>query len=116
MSPPRGATPVIFSSNFSKGAVYTGLAIGNRSTTATPDPILYAANFSQGTIDTFDKNWKPVTMPGGFVDPDLPPSFFPSNIQRYGRRLYVAYNLSDGSGSYAYSGPSTGLIDAFDLN
>jgi len=107
---------VIFVDNGAKGAVYTGLAIGNRSTTATPDPILYAANFSQGTIDTFDKNWKPVTMPGGFVDPDLPPSFFPSNIQRYGRRLYVAYNLSDGSGSYAYSGPSTGLIDAFDLN
>src|SRR5206468_1975582 len=110
----NGAT--IFVDNGAKGAVYTGLAIGNRSTTATPDPILYAANFSQGTIDTFDHNWKPVTMPGGFIDPDLPGSFYPSNIQRYGRRLYVTYNLSDGTGSFAYAGPNTGLIDAFDLN
>lgn len=107
-----GATAVIFVDNGAKGAVYTGLAIG----VSNAGPTLYATNFSQGTIDTWDKNWKPITMPGGFVDPDLPPSFFPSNIQRYGRRLYVTYNLSDGSGSFGYPGPSTGLIDAFDLN
>ncbi len=108
----NGATSVIEVDNGAKGAVYTGLAIGVSSAGVT----LYAANFSKGTIDTWDKNWKPVTMSGGFVDPDLPGSYFPSNIQRYGRRLYVAYNLSDGTGSYGYPNPGTGLIDVFDLN
>ena len=103
---------MIFVDNGAKGAVYTGLAIG----VSNAGPTLYAANFSQGTIDTFDNKWKPITMPGGFLDPDLPPSFFPSNIQRYGRRLYVAYNLSDGTGSYGYPGAFTGLINVFDLN
>jgi uncharacterized protein (TIGR03118 family) len=111
-----GATAVIFIDNGAKGAVYTGLAIGNRSTTSTPDPILYAANFSQGTIDAWDHLWKPVTLSGGFLDPDLPGNYYPSNIQRYGRRLYVTYNFSDGTGSFGYGGPSTGLIDVFDLN
>jgi uncharacterized protein (TIGR03118 family) len=103
---------VIFVDNGAKGAVYTGLAIGVSSV----GPTLYATNFSQGTIDTFDHTWKPVTLAGGFQDPDLPPSYYPSNIQRYGRRLYVAYNLSDGTGSYGYGGPQTGLVDVFDLN
>jgi uncharacterized protein (TIGR03118 family) len=105
-------TALIGVDNSSKGAVYTGLAIGVSSV----GPTLYAANFSQGTIDTFDHNFKAVTLSGGFQDPDLPASYFPSNIQRYGRRMYVTYNLSDGTGSLAYSGPGTGLIDVFDVN
>ena len=105
-------TAIVAVDKGAQGAVYTGLAIGVSSL----GPTLYAANFSQGTIDTFDKNFKPVTFPGGFQDPDLPSSFYPSNIQRYGRRLYVTYNLSDGTGSLSYGGPGTGLVDVFDLN
>src|SRR5205823_5348641 len=111
-----GATSVIMVDNGAKGAVYTGLALGSRTANAPYDPILYAANFSQGTIDTFDKNWKPITLSGGFQDPDLPGGYYPSNIQRYGRRMYVTYNFSDGAGSFAYGGPGTGLVDVFDQN
>jgi uncharacterized protein (TIGR03118 family) len=111
-----GSTSVIMIDNGAKGAVYTGLALGDRSTGPTRDVILYAANFSQGTIDTWDKNWKPVALSGGFVDSDLPGGYYPSNIQRWGRRLYVTYNFSDGAGSFGYGGPGTGLIDVFDLN
>ena len=107
-----GTGATIFVDNGAKGAVYTGLTIG----VSSAGPTLYAANFSQGTIDTFDKNWKPITLSGGFQDPDLPGNYYPSNIQRYGRRLYVTYNFSDGAGSFGYGGPSTGLIDVFDLN
>ena len=107
-----GATAVIKVDNGAMGAVYTGLAIG----VSSAGPTLYAANFSKGTIDTFDRTWKPITLGGGFLDPDLPTSYFPSNIQRYGRRLYVTYNLSDGAGSYAYSGSGTGLVNVFDVN
>ena len=105
-------TAIIAVDNGAKGAVYTGLAIGVSSV----GPTLYAANFSTGTIDTFDHNFKPVTLAGGFQDPDLPASYYPSNIQRFGRRLYVTYNLSDGSGSFSYGGPGTGLVNVFDVN
>ena len=98
--------------NSANGAVYTGLAIG----VSNAGPTLYAANFSQGTIDTFDHNFKPVTLSGGFQDSDLPAGYYPSNIQRYGRRLYVTYNLSDGTGSLAYGGAGTGLVNVYDVN
>jgi uncharacterized protein (TIGR03118 family) len=111
-----GSTAVIFVDNGAKGAVYTGLAIGVATEGPVPGPTLYAANFSQGTIDTWDHTWKSVTLPGGFRDPDLPAGFYPSNIQRYGRRMYVTYNFSDGSGSFAYGGAGTGLVDVFDVN
>src|SRR5207302_8414637 len=84
-----GSVAQIFVDNSASGAVYTGLAIG----VSNAGPTLYAANFSQGTIDTFDRNWNPIALSGGFFDPDLEPGFYPSNIQRYGRRLYVTYNL-----------------------
>jgi uncharacterized protein (TIGR03118 family) len=105
-------TAIIAVDNGAKGAVYTGLGIGVSSV----GPTLYAANFSKGTIDTFDHTFKQVTLPGGFQDPDLPGNFFPSNIQRYGRRMYVTYNLSDGTGSFAFGGPNTGLVDVFDVD
>lgn len=105
-------TAIVAVDNGPSGAVYTGLAIGVSSI----GPTLYAANFSKGTIDTFDHNFKAVTFPGGFQDADLPQAYFPSNIQRFGRKLYVTYNLSDGTGSFAYSGSGTGLIDVFDVN
>ncbi len=108
----NGSTSVIEVDNGAKGAVYTGLALGVSNAGVT----VYAANFSQGTIDTFDKNWKPIAMPGGFLDSDLPGGYYPSNIQRYGRRLYVTYNFSDGAGSFGYGGPGTGQINVFDLN
>jgi uncharacterized protein (TIGR03118 family) len=107
-----GATAVIFVDNGAKGAIYTGLAIG----VSSAGPTLYAADFSQGTIDAFDHTWKAITLPGGFQDPDLPVGYYPSNIQRYGRRLYVTYNLSDGAGSFGFGGAGTGLINVFDLN
>ena len=107
-----GSTAVIQIDNGANGAVYTGLAIG----VSSAGPTLYAANFSQGTIDVWDHNWKPLSLPGGFQDPDLPFSYLPSNIQRFGRRLYVTYDLSDGTGSFAYGGLGTGFINVFDTD
>jgi uncharacterized protein (TIGR03118 family) len=105
-------TAIIGVDNSGIGASYTGLAIG----VSNIGPTLYAANFTAGTIDTFDHTFKAVMLSGGFVDPDLAAGYYPSNIQRYGRRLYVTYNLSDGTGSFAYGGPGSGLVNVFDLN
>jgi uncharacterized protein (TIGR03118 family) len=103
---------VIMFDDGAKGSVYTGLGIG----VSAVGPTLYAANFGLGRIDAFDKNYKPVTLPGGgFQDPDLPGSYAPFNIQRFGQRLYVTYALWDGKGGWV-NGPGTGLVNAFDLN
>jgi uncharacterized protein (TIGR03118 family) len=97
--------------NSAKGAVYTGLGLG----VSSAGPTLYAANFGTGTIDTFDKNYKPVTLPGGFLDPNLALGYAPANIQRFGQRLYVTYGIPDGKGGFI-SGPGVGLVNVFDLN
>ncbi|HEY3741721.1 MAG TPA: TIGR03118 family protein [Bryobacteraceae bacterium] len=106
-----GTTAVLMVDNGSSGAAYTGLAIGSSAI----GPTLYAANFAAGTIDVFDKTFAPAQLWGNFTDPDLPPGFSPSNIQRYGRRLYVTYAMSNGSGGFV-SGPGTGLVDVFNTN
>jgi uncharacterized protein (TIGR03118 family) len=98
-----GKTATIMVDNSARGASYFGLGIG----TSSAGPTLYAANFSQGRIDTFDQNWAPINLPGGFRDADLPAGYSPSNIQRFGRRLYVTYNLPDGHGAFVY-GPGRG--------
>jgi uncharacterized protein (TIGR03118 family) len=105
-------TAIIAVDHSANGAVYTGLAIG----VSGIGPTLYATNFSNGTIDTFDHTFKPVTLPGAFQDLDLPASYFPFNIQRFGRKLFVTFVLSDSKGSLAYGGSGTGLVDVFDLN
>ena len=108
-----GGTPNIgrMVDNGAKGAVYTGLGIG----ISAAGPTLYAANFAAGTIDTFDKNYKPVLLSGSFLDPDLPAGFSPTNIQRFGRRMYVTYGQPDGNGGFVY-GAGSGLVNVFDVN
>lgn len=97
--------------NGAKGAIYTGLGIG----VSAAGPTLYAANFGQGRIDTFDKSFKPVTLTGSFADPDLPGGYLPTNIQRFGSRMYVTYGVSDGNGGFL-AGADTGLVNVFDVN
>jgi uncharacterized protein (TIGR03118 family) len=69
------------------GHVWTGLAIGangggNR---------LYAADFANKKIDVFNGTFTATTVAGGFVDPTIPATFTPFNIQNLGGSLYVAY-------------------------
>jgi hypothetical protein len=77
--------------------VYTGLAIG----VSSAGPTLYAANFSQGTIDTWDKNWKPITLPGGFQDQNLPGGPI-RRISSVMAKAVCHVNFSDGAGSFAW--------------
>ena len=82
---------------------YTGLAIGSNDS----GNFLYGANNLGGTIDVFDANFNPVTLDGGFVDPDLPDGFIPFNIQNLNGELYVAYQNGND--------PETGgVVDVFD--
>jgi len=85
-------------------AVYTGLAIANRS----DGPYLYAANAAANRIDVFDQNFSQVTLPGSpFTDPNLPPGDVVFNVVNLNGALYVTYegpygvvNIFDADGNF----------------
>jgi len=106
-----GTTATTMVDNSGNGASYTGLAIG----TSASGPTLYAANIGQSRIDTFDTNFKPITLPGGFFDVGLEPYYAPFNIQRFGQKLVVTYALPPPAARFTM-GPGTGTVNIFDLN
>src|SRR4051794_39850055 len=92
------------------GAVYTGLAIntaGNR---------LYAANSAGlGSINVFDSSFAPVSIPGGFTDPNPPVGYVPFNVEDINGKIYVTYAPS---GLPAQRGATSGqgFVSVFDEN
>jgi uncharacterized protein (TIGR03118 family) len=94
------------------GAIYKGLAIASKGSTT----MLYAANFHAGTIDVFNDSFAPATVPGGFVDPNLPAGFAPFNIQEIAGRLVVAYAQQDADAEDEVAGAGLGYIDVFDTS
>jgi uncharacterized protein (TIGR03118 family) len=59
------------------GAVYKGLAIASNGAAN----FLYATDFHNGKVDVFDAQFRKVTAPGGFADPQLPAGYAPFGIQ-----------------------------------
>ena len=94
------------------GAIYKGLAIASKGSTT----MLYAANFHAGKIDVFNDSFAPVTVPGGFVDPNLPAGFAPFNIQEIAGRLVVAYAQQDADAEDEVAGAGLGYVDVFDTS
>jgi len=94
------------------GAIYKGLAIASKGSST----MLYAANFHAGTIDVFNDSFAPVTVPGGFVDPNLPAGFAPFNIQEIAGRLVVAYAQQDADAEDEVAGAGLGFVDVFDTS
>ena len=91
------------------GAVYTGLAQASVGTST----FIYAANSAPGGgINVFNSSWTQTTVPGGFVDPNLPAGFVPFNIQAINGNLYVTYALL-GPGGAPMPG---GFVDEYDAN
>jgi uncharacterized protein (TIGR03118 family) len=100
--------------NSGTGAAYYGLAIS--ATTTNAAPLLYAANFASGNIDIFDTNYKPVSMPGAFVDASVPAGYAPFNIQNLGGNLYVMYAKQNAAKSFATLGAGLGYVAIFNLS
>jgi uncharacterized protein (TIGR03118 family) len=92
------------------GAIYKGLAI---ATTANGS-FLYAADFHHARVDVLDGNFALVSLPGAFVDPDLPPGFAPFGIQNLQGRIYVAYAKQDESAEDEIAGEGLGFVSVFD--
>jgi uncharacterized protein (TIGR03118 family) len=105
------------------GAVYKGLAIATGPSGAifTADPasttVLYAANFRAGTVDVFDTNFKPVSLPSGaFTDPNLPRGYAPFDVQVLGGKVYVTYAKQDADKHDDVAGKHHGFVDVFNLD
>src|SRR5205823_7854316 len=112
-APSVGTIAVTKVDNSAAGAVYKGLAIGNNGA----GNFLYASNFGSNAINVFSATYSPTSLPGSFVDPNVPAGFAPFNIQNLGGTLYVTYakvNPADRGGVLA--GPGNGFVDGFETN
>ena len=105
------------------GAVYKGLTIatGPNGPIFASDPnsttVLYASNFRAGTVEVYDTNFKPVTLPtGAFTDPNLPKGYAPFNVQVLGGKVYVTYAKQDDAKHDDVAGPHHGFVDVFNLD
>ncbi len=74
------------------GASYDGLTF---DTDSIGRNLLYAADFGKGTIDVIGSDFKSTSVPGGFVDKQIPSNYAPFNVQNLGGLLYVTYALKD---------------------
>ncbi len=74
--------------------------------------MLYAANGVTGGIDVFDSSFAPTTVPGGFVDPNLPAGYVAFNVQDIGGDVYVTYALA-GHAAQASSTAGDGYVDVY---
>jgi uncharacterized protein (TIGR03118 family) len=108
-----GSSAVLEADNSPSGAVYKGLAIGNNGTI----DLLYATNFNAGRVDVFTgNNFSLVSLPGGFIDPNLPAGYAPFGIQNIGGNIYVSYAQQDAAKHDDVAGAGHGFVDIFNTN
>src|SRR5882724_3685169 len=89
-----GGTNAVLKFTSPTQAVYKGATIGQNNGAR----FLYVANFFNGSVDVFDKDYVPVTLPtGAFTDAQIPDGFAPFNVQNIGGKIFVAYAKQDRS-------------------
>jgi uncharacterized protein (TIGR03118 family) len=94
-------------------AVYKGATIGQNNGAN----FLYVANFFNGSVDLFDKDYVPVTLPSGaFKDAQIPSGFAPFNVQNIGGKIFVAYAKQDEDKVDEVAGPGLGFVDEYNPN
>jgi uncharacterized protein (TIGR03118 family) len=109
-APSLGATAVVPIDQSVNGASYTGITIAGKGKKA----VVLAADFGFGKIDAFDSNFALINVPqGAFIDPNLPVTYSPFNVQTIKNKVYVAYALKDPSTGEEAVGPGNGYVDVF---
>jgi len=94
-------------------AIYKGATIAQ----ANGVRFLYVANFFNGSVDVFDTNYAPTSVPAGaFTDPNIPSGFAPFNVQNINGNLYVTFAKQSVDKHDDLHGPGLGFVDAFDSN
>jgi len=94
------------------GASYKGIALGGDGTHFR----LYAADFHNGKIDVLDNAFMPTSVPGGFVDRNVPTGFAPFNIMNLQGNLYVSYAKQQPGSDDEAHGVGLGFVDVFDTD
>jgi uncharacterized protein (TIGR03118 family) len=77
---------------------------------------LYAANFRAGTIDVVKGDAAAPSLPGSFIDQNLPVGYAPFDIQLINGKLYVTYALQDPAKHDDVAGLGNGLVDVFNTD
>jgi uncharacterized protein (TIGR03118 family) len=95
--------------SFTKGAIYTGLALG----ASGGSNYLYAAD-STGQIRVFNSSFNAVSLAGNFTDPNAIKGYVPFNVQTVGGQLYVTFAELTAQG--VASPGSNGYIDVFNTD
>lgn len=99
------------------GAMYKGLAIASNGDTN----LLYAADFRNAKVDVFDGRFQKVSVPGGFLDSQLPQGYAPFGIQALslaGQTVILvtyAQQSADAPGE-EIQGAGLGVVNLFDTN
>jgi uncharacterized protein (TIGR03118 family) len=91
------------------GAVYKGLATARFN----GEPVLYATNFHSGKVEAYDRSLHPMSLPGRFVDPNLPAGYAPFGIAEINGNLIVTYAKQDADRHDDVKGLGHGFIDMF---
>ena len=86
-NPTVDLTNAIITVNNAGTTNYKGVAVA----TFEGNEYLYVANFTTGQVDVFDSSWHQTSVPGGFVDDDLPEGYVPFNVQEIDGNLFVMY-------------------------
>jgi len=110
-SPSVNRTNAVIAVDTNGTSVYKGLAIG----AFAGANYLYAADFRNNRIDVYNASYQKATLPGGFVDPNLPAGYGPFGIQAIGDRVYVAYAQRETSGNDEVKGAGLGVVDVYDM-
>jgi uncharacterized protein (TIGR03118 family) len=92
------------------GAVYKGITLGQMA----GHNVIYAADFHDGTVDVFDSNFQPVTLPAGaFHDSDIPAGFAPFNVKNIDGWIFVSFAKQDADQHDDVAGAGFGYVDRF---
>src|ERR1700730_13801444 len=107
---------VLVGNNSTSGAIYKGLALGNR---VVDGPTLYAVDFHNGKVDVFDNKFDPVVT-NGFKPlgiPPIPDDFAPFGIANIEGLIYVTYaKQKPPDNADDLSGPGNGFINVFSMD
>src|SRR6266850_2165753 len=110
---PLGGSAAVLKFTSPTPAIYKGATIAQ----ANGARFLYVANFFNGSVDVFDTNYAPTSVPpGAFTDPNIPSGFAPFNVQNIDGSIYVTFAKQSADKHDDLHGPGLGFVDAFDPN
>jgi uncharacterized protein (TIGR03118 family) len=96
-----------------RGAIYKGITITN---SPAGNARVFVADFHNARVDVFDQQFRLLSLPGAFIDPNLPAGYAPFNVFALRDKVYVTYAKQDADREDDVPGPGFGFLDVYDVN